>query len=163
MAETKVHKETEAFNLETKVVVTSIAGWETGFVRKADGYGDVTIAPHGSVRLSRNEILAQIQSGNKLFAGTDGVGSHATLYIDDKKTREQADFEDGSRKQKIFLDDTAKSLFAIKSFEEFKKAFDDAIVTRLEKYAVIEAVKKFGLNDFDKIRYIEQQTGYKMI
>ena len=83
----------EELNLETKVTVKSIADWTVGFARRADGYGDITIAPKGSVRLSRNEIITQVQNGNKLFAGIDGVGSHPTLIIEDAPTRIEVGFE----------------------------------------------------------------------
>ena len=54
--------ETKELNLEQKVTVRSIAGWTTGFARRADGIGDITIAPNGSIRLSRNEIIPQTLS-----------------------------------------------------------------------------------------------------
>ena len=44
------------------------------------------IPKEGTVRLSRSEIIAQIQSGNRLFNGVDSHGSHATLYIEDEPT-----------------------------------------------------------------------------
>lgn len=80
------------FNLEKKVTVRSIAEWTTGFQR-IETNGDVTIPPNGTVRLSRGEIISQVQNGNLLFTGIDGQGSHATLYIEDKPTRIEADFE----------------------------------------------------------------------
>ena len=170
MAETKNKSEKkneivevqEELNLDTKVTVKSIAGWSTGFARKIDGIGDVNITPNGSVRLSRNEIIGQVQSGNKLFTGVDGVGSHATLYIDDKATRVEVEFETQNTKQNIFSDEKVKNLFEVKSLESFKKKFTEEIRTRAEKYAVIEAIKRLNLNDYAKIRFIEDYTGYKV-
>ena len=68
-------------NLEEKVTVKNIAGWTVGF-KRIESQGDVTIPKEGTVRLTRSEIIAQTQSGNRLFNGTDDRGSHATLYID---------------------------------------------------------------------------------
>ena len=157
-------KETNELNLDQKVTVTSIAGWNTGFSRRADGIGDITIAPGGSTRLSRNEIIAQVQNGNRLLTGIDGRGNHATLYIEDEATRKEVDFdsEDGSRKQQVFSDAKIKELFAIKSMKSFEQKFKDAIRTRAEKYASFQAIKRLKLNDFDKIRFVENYTGYKM-
>ena len=151
-------------NLDAKVTVRNIAGWNVGFARIADGYGDVTITPDGSTRLSRNEIIAQAQSGNKLFVGTDGAGSHATIYIDDVDTRVWLEFEseDGSRKQEIFTDAKVKSLFETKSQSSFEKKVPALICTRAEKYAAMQAVKRLGLNDYSKIRYLEKYTGYRL-
>lgn len=156
--------EVNELNLDQKVTVTSIAGWTTGFARKVDGIGDVSIAPGGSVRLSRNEIIAQVQNGNRLLTGIDGRGNHATLIIEDTPTRVEVDFEsaDGSRTQEVFSDAKIKELFAIKSIKTFEQKFKNAIRTRAEKYASIQAIKRLKLNDFDKIRFVENYTGYKM-
>ncbi len=152
------------FNPDTKVTIRSIAGWNVGFARIADGYGDVTLAPDGSTRLTRNEIIAQVQNGNKLFVGTDGVGSHATIIIDDADTRVYLEFdsEDGAKKQNVFTDAKLKSLFEIKNQSNFEKKLPSIVCTRAEKYAAIQAIKRMGLNDYAKIRYIENYTGYRM-
>lgn len=149
----------EELNLDVKVTVKSIAPWNVGFARKADGYGDVNIAPHGNVRLSRNEIISQVQNGNKLFAGTDGIGSHATLYIDDAPTRKELGFDDDERKQLSFFNVNVKKLFAIKNQDDFEEQFKEQIYTRSEKFAIIESMKKENVNDYSKIRFVEQYTG----
>lgn len=149
----------EELNLDIKVTVKSIAPWNVGFVRKAEGYGDINIAPHGSVRLSRNEIISQVQNGNKLFSGTDGLGSHATLYVDDAPTRKELGFDDDERKQLSFFNVSVKKLFAIKNQADFEEQFKYQIYTRSEKFAIIEAMKKEGVNDYSKIRFVEQYTG----
>ena len=111
MADTNVNEE---LNLDQKVTVKNIAGWSVGFAR-IDGIGDVTITAEGSTRLSRNEIISQVQNGNRLFTGTDGNGSHATLYIDDAPTRKEIGFdsEDGKDKQVVFNDAAITKVFAI--------------------------------------------------
>ena len=154
----------EELNLDTKVTVRSIADWNTGFARKVDGVGDINIPPLGTIRLSRSEIIGQVQAGNRLFSGTDGRGSHATLIIDDIPTRVELDFEtkDGKVKQNVFSDDKIKSLFAITSTDSFKEKFKDEIVTRAEKYATIKAIERLGLDGYSKIRFIEDYTGYKL-
>lgn len=156
--------EREELNLDAKVTVKSIAGWTTGFTRRADGIGDVSIPPNGSTRLSRNEVITQVQNGNRLFAGVDGRGSHATLIVEDAPTRVELDFEseDGKRTQQVFSDDLLKKLFELKSQKTFETRFAEAIVTRAEKYAAINAIKRLGFNDYKKIRFVEQYTGFNM-
>lgn len=150
----------EELNLDTKVTVKNIAGWNVGFSRKADGYGDVNIAPGGSIRLSRNEIIAQVQNGNKLFAGTDGFGSHATLYIDDAPTRKELGFETEDSKQLVFCNIDMKDLFK-KGQKAFEIEFGKLIYTRAEKFAIMEAMRRDNVNDYSKIRFAENHTGYK--
>lgn len=159
MAEKNVQEE---LDLEKKVTVRNIAGWNVGFARRVDGYGDVTIAPNGSIKLSRNEIIAQVQNGNKLFSGIDGRGSHATLYIDDAPTRIEVEFETADVKQNVFPHANLKDLFSIKTSQTaYEHKFADIVHTRAEKYAIIEYMRKAGVNEYSKIRFAEEHTGYK--
>jgi len=154
----------EELNLEQKVTVKSIAPWATGFTRIVEGIGDVQIVPNGSVRLTRGEIIAQSQSGNVGFNGFDGKGSHATYYIEDAPTRKELGFEslDGTVKQEVFSDDLIKKLFKIDDQGSFEDSFKRAIVTRAEKHASLQSIKKLKLNDYSKIRFVENYTGVKL-
>lgn len=152
----------EELNLDKKVTVRSLADWITGFERKYDGNGDITIAANGTTRLSRNEIISQAQSGNRLFCGTDGMGSHATLYIDDAPTRIELGYEseDGTVKQAILTDEKVRELFDLKNNTVFEASFKEAVVTRAEKKTVMEIIKKLKLNDYAKIRFAEKYTNH---
>ena len=153
----------KTLNLEEKVTVKNIAGWSVGFARLADMRGDVVIPAEGTVRLSRNEIIMQTQNGNRLFTGTDTRGSHATLFIEDKDTRIEGDFvsEDGKTKQDVLTEDKVKYLFGLKTDKAFEDNLSKSIVTRAEKYALIQMVKKLKFNDYSKMKSIEKYTGYK--
>ena len=147
----------QPLNLEQQVTVKSIAGWTTGFARILT-IGDVTIPSKGSIRLSRNEIISQVHKGNSLFGGIDGRGSHATLIIDDKPTLEEVGFT--SKNQ--FCDKAVKELFDIQSQEKFEDELKKRIVTRAEKYALIISIINQKINDYSKIRFCENYTGYKV-
>lgn len=147
----------EDFNLEKKVTVRSIAEWTTGFQR-IETNGDVTIPPNGTVRLSRGEIISQVQNGNLLFTGIDGQGSHATLYIEDKPTRIEADFETESSPQNVINKEHIDNLFNIKSMEDFESTLHSMVVTRAEKYAIMGFIRKGNFNDYNKVRAVENYT-----
>lgn len=153
------------FNLDEKVTVRSISNSFIGFQRVADGaIGDISIPKRGTARLTRNEIIAQVQNNNVLFTGIDGKGSHASLIIEDTPTRIEVDFEneDGSIKQVIFSNDLVKELFKINNQSAFERSVKDAIRTKDEKSAIIEAIRELKLNDYSKIRFIENYTGYNI-
>lgn len=155
----------ETLNMDEKVLVKSIAGWDVGFSKKDGTFvGDITIPANGSMRLARSEILSQIQYNNKLFVGTDGLGSHATLYTDDKFTKIEAGFEteDGKTKQKILTEDRVKEMFELKTLTTFKKHLEDTVVTRAEKYAFIGFIKKLKFNDYDKIKAAEEHCRFTL-
>ena len=160
MAGTKTAKE---LDLDKKVTVRSIADWNTGFHR-TDIDSDVTISPKGTFRLPRNEIIAQCNNGNKLFLGIDGKGSHATLLIEDKPTRVEVGFEseDGSDKQLCFSDELVKEVFDIQDQTAFEAAFENAFKINSEYLSVLDAIKRLGINDFRKIRFVEEHTGFRL-
>lgn len=161
MVDTKDNEQVE-LNLDQKVTVRNIAGWNVTFSR-INGIGDVIITADGSTKLSRNEIISQIQNGNRLFTGRYGDGSHPTLVVDDEATRKEVDFEDeNGKKQIVFSDSVVTKLFALKNNETFKKNFKESIQTRAEKYAVIQAIKRLKINDYSKIRFVEDYTGFKI-
>ena len=147
----------EDFNLEKKVTVRSIAEWTTGFQR-IETNGDVTIPPHGTVRLSRGEIISQVQNGNLLFTGIDGQGSHATLYIEDKPTRIEADFETETSLQNVINKERIDDLFAIRSIKDFESTLHSMVVTRAEKYAIMGFIRKGNFNVYNKVRAVEDYT-----
>lgn len=159
MAETQK----ETLNLEEKVTVRNIAGWTVGFSRLSDMRGDVSIPAEGTARLSRNEIIMQTQNGNRLFTGTDTRGSHATIYVEDKATRIEVDFEseDGKVKQDILSDEKVKNLFSLKTDKSFEENLKKSVVTRAEKYALMKIIKRLKFDNYSKMKIVENYTGYK--
>lgn len=153
----------EELNMDQKVTVRNLAGWTVGF-RRIETQGDVTIPKEGTVRLSRSEIIAQIQSGNRLFIGIDDRGSHATLYIEDEPTRLEVEFDskEEKRTQLILNSDLVKKLFDYKTMKTFEDKLHEYVITRAEKFAITQIIKKLKLNDHEKIRIIENYTGYKV-
>ena len=153
----------EELNMDQKVTVRNLAGWTVGF-RRIETQGDVTIPKEGTVRLSRSEIIAQIQSGNRLFIGIDDRGSHATLYIEDEPTRLEVEFDskEEKRTQTILSADLVKKLFDYKTMKTIEDKLHEYVITRAEKFAITQIIKKLKLNDHEKIRIIENYTGYKV-
>lgn len=151
----------EDLNLDVKVTIRNLAGWDVTFARLHDGVGDVTIVANGHQRLSRNEVIAQVNNNNKLFIGSDSIGSHATIYIDDEPTRKLLGFEEDGRPQMVFTEQLVVDLFNMKQ-AEYESMLPIYIRTRAEKYALIETIKKLRLNDYAKIVFASEYTGYKL-
>lgn len=148
-------------NLDAKVTVKNLAGWNVAFARLQDGYGDVSIVANGQQRLSRNEVIAQINNNNRLFTGIDSNGGHATVYIDDAATRRWVGFEEDGKPQMVFTEKLVKDLFNMNQ-SDYEDSLPKLIRTRAEKYALIETIKKLKLNDYAKIVFASEYTGYKL-
>ena len=159
--EKEAKSKVEEIRMEDKIVITSIAPWTTGF-RRILTVGDVSISPNGQVRLSREEVLAQGQSGNKLITGVDGMGSHATLYIEDEWTRKELGFDTDDNKQVVVSKKLVKEIFDKKTLPAFKKAIEENIVTRAEKFSLLNMIKVLKINEYDKVAFCEEYCGAKL-
>ena len=159
--EKETKSKTEEIRMEDKITVTSIAPWATGF-RRILTVGDVSIAPNGTIRLSREEVLAQGQSNNKLITGIDGMGSHATLYIEDAWTRAELGFDTEDSKQVVVDKKLVKEIFDKKTLPAFKKAVEENIVTRAEKFSLLNMIKVLKINEYDKVAFCEEYCGAKL-
>lgn len=146
--------------LDKKINVRSIAPWITGAPRVTTN-GDISIPPKGTVLLSREEVIAQAQNGNRLINGTDSVGSHATWYIDDVFTRSELSFDipDENKSQIFLTKNIVKEIFTIKSQKDFESEIENRVVTRAEKAYLIECIKEFNFNDYRKIDFCIRYTG----
>lgn len=151
----------EDTRLDKKVTVRSIAPWLTGSARKTT-IGDISIPPKGSVLLTREEVIAQAQNGNRLISGIDSLGSHATWYIEDAFTRKELSFDDDSKKQAFLSEDIVKKIFDLKTQKSFEDNIKKNVVTRAEKAYLLECIKSLGINDYQKISFCIEYTGMKM-
>lgn len=156
-----VQNESTGIKLDQKVKVRSIAPWYTGSSRKTTN-GDISIPPMGSILLSREEIISQAQNGNKLLTGVDGIGNHATWYIEDDYTRKELSFDSESESQQFLTQDVIKKMFDLKTQKAFENNVQNAVVTRAEKAYLIESIKVLKLNDYQKIAFCIEYTGMTM-
>lgn len=147
--------------MDEKIIVTSIAPWTTGF-RRILTIGDIQIQPNGNVRISREEVIAQAQSGNKLLTGIDGMGSHATLYIEDEWVRRELEFDTDEKKQIVVNKKLVKEMFDLKTFPSFKKAVETNIITRAEKFYLLNIIKTLKVDSYERISFCEQYCGSKI-
>lgn len=162
MAEEKVANTTGEIRLDKKVTVRSIAPWTTGASRKLS-MGDITIPSMGTVLLTREEIIAQGQNGNTLITGIDGVGSHATWYIEDEYTRNELSFDTDENKQIFLTQDNIKRIYELKTKKAFEENVKKNVVTRAEKFYLLHTIKNLKLNDYEKNAFCEDYCGRRIV
>lgn len=153
---------TEEIRLDKKVTIRSIAPWTTGSTRKTS-VGDITIPALGTVLLAREEIIAQGQNGNTLITGIDGVGSHATWYIEDDYTRNELSFDVDNKKQDFLTQDAIKKIFELKTQKSFEENIKKSVVTRAEKFYLLHTIKALKFNDYNKNAFCEEYCGRRII
>ena len=150
-------------NMDEKVTVINLAPWNVGFPNSI-GRGDTTFAPSAKVRVKREELVDQISAGNKLLAGLDSYGSHATLYIDDEDTRKYLEFdsEDGKRKQNVINDEKVQKWFELKTQNSFEKNIKENVVTRAEKAFLLASIKRLKLDSYEKISFCNEYCKFRL-
>lgn len=154
---------TENFNMDEKVTVINIAPWNVGFPNLTS-HGDTVIQPSSKTRMRREEIVEQVNAGNKLIGGLDEYGSHATIIIEDADTRKYLEFdsEDGKRTQNVITKDKVSKWFELKTFESFKKNIESNVVTRAEKQYLLKCIKDLKLDSFEKIQFCQEHCKFSL-
>lgn len=144
--------ETKPLSMEEKIMLKNLANWMVGF-NKIESNGEVNINAGGSIRVPRAEVISQYENGNKLLRG-DGDGTHATIYIDDKATRDYLDIT-----SELIDKNKVKKIFAINGLDDFRNEIYKTFTTQAEKVLLIKIIRECGFNDFNKIRECEVLCG----
>jgi hypothetical protein len=149
-------------DLNSRVSVKNLCEWDLHFPR-LERSGDVKLVAKGVNRLEIGEIQAQVFANNTMFTGLDGKGSHAKIFIEDKETRVFLGFEDeeGKEPQNVLTSEKIKKLFEYKSQSTFEKHVKENVILESEKLILVEEAKKLKVNDYEKIKFIEEYTGFK--
>jgi hypothetical protein len=139
------------------------------YFHRATGQGDVMIPANAKnyPLLSRDEVQAQIQLGNKMFTGEDGLGDHARIRIvDDAARRDVFGLDEQQTGEPIVLDEEAvKALLAIKSKAKFNERLRELVSTDAEKRMLVDIAFKVGAEDaetwkVDALRVLADQRDF---
>ena len=132
------------------VLVNNLCAWPLYF-KRATGQGDITIPANakGFPLISSDEAVAQIQMGNVMFTGTDGMGSHARIQIVNDEQRKQLFGIDGVDVDApdLLNMDAVKALLAIRTKAKFHERLGQMVKTNAEKKMLVELAKKAGSDD----------------
>ena len=132
------------------VLVNNLCSWPLSFWRKA-GQGDIEIPANAKnyPLLSFEEVLAQIQTGNKMFTGTDGMGNHARIQIVNDEQRQQLfGLESVETEDPTLLNlEAVKALLAIRTKAKFNEQLQAMVKTDAEKKMLVELAKQAGSDE----------------
>lgn len=150
-------------NMDEKVTVANIAPWNVGFPNSI-GRGDTCFPPSAKIRVKREELVDQISAGNRLLAGFDSYGSHATLYIEDADTRKYLEFdsENGKRTQNVINKDKVLKWFGLKTQASFEKNIKENVITRAEKQFLLKAINDLKLDSYEKIEFCKNYCKFSL-
>ena len=145
-------------HMNSRIRLINLAPWPVFFGR-VNTLGDVTIRQNGSYMIDREELLAQCYNNNTLIMGTDGHGAHATVIIEDESIKQMFEIPED---QDVLTDDVLEKIFAYKRMSDFEKAIRTRLVRDYEKHRVIDYIKRKSVNDYAKVRFVEEFAGLKV-
>lgn len=145
-------------DMNTNITIRNLTTFPVGFIR-INGQGEVNIPPRTSILIDRAEVVSQVQSGSVKFCGENNDHSHPYIYIDDKETRVYVGFDTEDSEQSITNEDKIEEAFKIKSKTQFESTIKKLVTTLPEKKFLIETMRKLGVNDYNKIKFVEKYTG----
>ena len=132
------------------VLVNNLCSWPLSFWRKAV-QGDIEIPANAKnyPLLSFEEVLAQIQTGNKMFTGTDGMGNHARIQIvNDEQRKQLFGLESVETEDPTLLNlEAVKALLAIRTKAKFNEQLQAMVKTDAEKKMLVELAKQAGSDE----------------
>ena len=149
-----------AIDMNSRSKVKNLCEWNDSWERYSME-GDEFIKANQTVYIPNMEIETQNQNNNLFINGTDAIGSHARVYIENAEMREHLGFDNKEEKrvQLILNDEKCKEIFEYKTFNIFKKHVTENIITNQEKSKIVSYAKKMKINDYDKIQYLTEYTG----
>ena len=132
-------------DLNERVSIDNLCDWSL-YMKRLDGIGEIKIPANAKNfnLLSFNEIQMQIQNRNSLFLGTDEIGSHARIKINDVKVKNRLFGIDEDLKEAatILTLEEVKSLLELKSKSAFEKRLNKLVQTDAEKKMILSLSKK---------------------
>jgi len=149
-------------NMNDKSKVVNLCSYPVSW-KRITVIGDEYIKANASAYIVNSELESQKDSGNTFIAGTDELGSHAEVYIENPELREQFSFDNKEEKrvQLIVDDDKCKYILDLKTPSSFKKNLTETIITNAEKIKMMNYARKYKLNDYDKIQQLENHCSLK--
>lgn len=149
------------------VLVNNLCSWPLSFWRKA-GQGDIEIPANARnyPLLPYDEVLAQIQTGNVMFVGIDGMGGHARIQIVNEEQRKQLFGLDGVDvpDPSVLNVESVKALLAIKTKGKFHEQLESMVKTNAEKKMLVELAFEAGADEaeswkVDALRKLAETAG----
>ena len=153
----------EKLNMDEKITIFNIAPWNVAFPNLTS-HGGTSIQPNARTRVRREEVIEQVSAGNKLLAGLDEYGSHATIIIEDEETRKYLEFdsEDGKRMQNVITKDKVAQWFELKTDNAFEKKIRDNVKTRAEKQYLLKLIKDLKIDAYSKIAFCQEYCKFSL-
>lgn len=146
-------------DMDKRSSIKNLCPWTVSFTLPISN-ANILLGANKKTSVNNAELVSLIENGNPMFVGT-GEGNHARVYVENAELRQYVGYDDEESKKKQFVlnDEECERILAYKTFSTFKKHIEDDVIANHEKAKIIEYARKIKLNDYEKIRFLEEHTG----
>lgn len=150
-----------SLDMDKRSKIINLCPWAVSFTLP-NSKAEVMLDAGKSTTVNNEELVTLAENQDVMFYGI-GNGDHARIYVDNKEFREYVGFDNAESKknQYILNDEEFQKLFDLKQEAAFERNVKEKVVLNHEKHNIIEYARKTKVNDFSKIRFLEEYTGVK--
>lgn len=150
-----------ALDMDKRSKITNLCPWSVSFTLP-NSKAEVLLEGGKSTTINNSELVTLAENQDVMFCGTGG-GDHARIYVDNKDFREYVGFDNPEEKRTQFVlnDEELQKLFELKQDAAFQRNVKDKIIMNHEKHNIMAYARKIKLNDYNRIKFLEEHTGIK--
>ena len=149
-------------SMDSRSKIVNLCPYPVSFALPNSGR-EVFLKAKETATILNGELVGLCENNsNIMFAGT-GDGNHARIYVENAKLREYVgyDIPEENVSPYVLTDEECKNIVEKKKMTDFKKAVKENVVCAHEKAIIMDYCRRKGLNDYNKIVFLEEYTGSK--
>lgn len=148
-----------ALDMDKRSKVINLCSWTVSFTLP-NSKAEILLEGGKSTTINNAELVTLADNQDIMFYGT-GNGDHARIYVDSKDFREHVGFDEpeSKRTQFVLTNEECQKIFDLKTDSAFEKNIKEKVIMNHEKNNIIEYAKKIKLNDYGRIKFLEEYTG----
>ena len=150
-----------SLDMDKRSKVVNLCPWAVSFMLP-NSNGEVLLEANKSTTINNEELVTLADNQNVMFCGT-GDGNHARIYVENPDYRQYVGFDDPENKkiQFVLTSDECAKILELKTDSTFEKHVKEKVVLNHEKEIFMSYCRKVKLNDYNRIKFLEEYTGIK--
>lgn len=150
-----------SLDMDKRSKVINLCPWAVSFVLPNSG-AEKMLDGGKTETINNAELVALAENQNVMFYGKSN-GSHARIYVENEEYRKHVGFDDPENKVKQFVlnDEECEKILLLKTNSSFEKNVKEKVLFLHEKAKFLNYCRKNKLNDYGRIKFLEEYTEKK--
>jgi len=150
-----------SLDMDKRSKVVNLCPWAISFILP-NSKAEVMLEDNKTTTINNAELVSLADNQNVMFCGT-GNGSHSRVYVENEEYRKHVGFDDPENKVKQFVlnDEECEKILLLKTNSAFEKNVKEKVLFLHEKAKFVNYCRKNKLNDYGRIKFLEEYTNTK--